>query len=120
MPSHNWSSDESAVCRRCGARRDWYTGITGERFRYSLPDGLGSLDTRPACGKGSESRRTRKMGRRAKVLARHRAGGPRLLSKEAHVRRERAEYAAVSHFQPVLPSGDSGPTSGPSGEPDAS
>lgn len=79
MPSHNWSSDKSAVCRRCSARRDHLT----DHFRYSLPDGLGTLDKRPACGKGTESRHSRKAGRRAKVLARSRAGSPRLLSKEA-------------------------------------
>lgn len=83
MASHNWTTPVSAACRRCGARRDWTLTVTGDGFRYSLPDGLGSLDKRPACGKGTESRRTRKTGRRAKVLARHRAGSPRLKSKEA-------------------------------------
>jgi hypothetical protein len=116
MPSHNWTTPESAVCRRCGARRDWHTGITGERFRYSLPDGLGSLDARPACGKGSESRRTRKMGRRAKVLARHRAGGPRLLSKEAALAKVGAVVRGLAGLAVPVP----GPTSSPSGEPDAS
>jgi len=79
MPSHKWSSKvHSSSCSRCGALRTVIPA--GKGWSYHFPDGLGSLEHRPPCSKTSESRRTRKMGRRSKVMARSRAGGPRLLS----------------------------------------
>jgi hypothetical protein len=101
MSVHNWNQPGSARCRRCGATRTLVLGqpkhpLTGHGdqtqenrsktippFDYRLGDGLGTLDRRPACGKGTESRHSRRAGRRAKVLARSRAGSPRLKSKEA-------------------------------------
>lgn len=97
MPSHNWKNTVPSRCARCGATRvavrpvgarAHFAGIeekarTLAPYDYSLPDGLGALGKRPACGKGTESRHARKAGRRAKVLARSRAGSPRLRTKEA-------------------------------------
>lgn len=94
MPSHKFESKtHSSSCSRCGAIRTAVPGGAG--WSYRLPDGLGSLERRPPCNRPSESRRTRKMGRRAKVMARHRAGGPRLLSKEALGRIAKAKAAAA-------------------------
>lgn len=77
MPSHKWSSKiHSSSCSRCGAIRDKVPA--GPGWSYRLPDGHGSIDNRPKCDRPTESRRTRKMGRRAKVLSRSRAGSPRL------------------------------------------
>ncbi len=83
MPAHKWSSKiHSSSCSRCGVIRTAMPVGTG--WSYRLPDGHGSLDTRPKCDRPAESRRTRKMGRRAKVLSRSRAGSPRLKpTKEA-------------------------------------
>ena len=85
MPSHNWKNTVPSRCARCGATR--VAARPFDRpvapYDYSLPDGLGALDKRPACGKGTESRHSRRAGRRAKVLARSRAGSPRLRTKEA-------------------------------------
>lgn len=90
MSSHNWKNTVPSRCARCGATRTTaplHGQISPARepsnFAYSLPDGLGALDKRPTCGKGTESRHSRRAGRRAKVLARSRAGSPRLRSKEA-------------------------------------
>ncbi len=105
MSAHNWVRDH---CRRCGATRAW--DWDAKRFTYNLGDGLGALSTRPACGKGKESRHSRRAGRRAKVLARSRAGSPRLLSREEKLRRlKAAEYQKnvfvdLSGFTPVPPS----------------
>ena len=77
MPAHHWSSKiHSSSCSRCGVvRTEWRTD---RAWAYRLPDGLGSLVARPPCTRPAESRRTRKMGRRSKVLSRSRAGGARL------------------------------------------
>lgn len=81
MPSHKWSSKvHSSSCSTCGVIRDAFR--TDRAWSYRFPDGLGSVDTRPPCTRPTESRRTRKMGRRRKVLSRSRAGGTRLRSKE--------------------------------------
>ena len=86
MPSHKWSSKiHSSSCSTCGVVRTAHrfidSGAKSElpvsHWSYRLPDGHGSLDTRPPCTRPAESRRTRKMGRRRKVLSRSRAGGPR-------------------------------------------
>lgn len=87
MPSHKWSSKiHSSSCSRCGAIRTAHRFLdSGQKsdlpvsfWSYRLPDGHGSIDNRPKCDRPTESRRTRKMGRRAKVLSRSRAGSPRL------------------------------------------
>jgi len=98
MPSHKWSSKiHSSSCSRCGAIRT--TMPLGTGWSYRLPDGLGSLGTRPPCTRPAESRRTRKMGRRAKVLSRSRAGGPRLRSKEYHARLAKAASGDAALFK---------------------
>lgn len=77
MPAHKWSSKiHSSSCSTCGVTRT--TMPAGPGWSYRLPDGHGSLDTRPPCTRPAESRRTRKMGRRRKALSRSRAGGARL------------------------------------------
>ncbi len=101
MSSHNWTTAASAACRRCGALR---LGSHDGPYVYSLPDGLGTLGKRPACGKGTESRHSRRAGRRAKVLARSRAGSPRLRTKEALALLARLfATAPASVAQPTAP-----------------
>lgn len=112
MPSHRWSSKiHSSSCSRCGVTRTAIPVFTGREeaptrtlWSYRLPDGYGSLEKRPLCNRASESRRTRKMGRRSKVMARSRAGGHRLISKEAQVKTYKMKITTAA-----LP--DPGPTS---------
>lgn len=98
MPVHKWSSKiHSSSCSTCGAVRT--TMPDGHGWSYHLPDGHGSLDTRPPCTRPAESRRTRKMGRRRKVLSRSRAGGARLRSKECAARLAKATSGDAALFK---------------------
>ena len=98
MPAHHWSSKiHSSSCSRCGAIRTKMPAGAG--WSYRLPDGFGSLVTRPKCDRASESRRTRKMGRRAKVLSRSRAGSPRLRSREYYARLAKATSGDAALFK---------------------
>ena len=120
MPKHNWNHPGTTTepgragrCLKCGAtraldpRRERFPvrsdqtedrGRENSLFEFRLPDGGASLSARPTCAGKGESRRSRKAGRRARVLAASRAGGPRLVSREA---KAREAARALASRQPV-------------------
>ena len=141
---HTWHRNR---CPKCGVtrhvppgpRRKYPKDVLGKEdrsrtespFRYRLPDGQADLDSRPTCAAKGTSRTARRNGRARKVIAASRAGGRRLLTKEAVARLEAIERLertraqlenapALLHGQPALPVEAPAPTSAPPEAPAAS
>jgi hypothetical protein len=113
---HTWHRNR---CPKCGVTRHVPPGPRREHpkdaagkedrsrtespFRYHLPDGKGDLDIRPGCAAKGASRTARRNGRARKVLAASRAGGTRLLSREAKAKFEALERARAARENASAP-----------------
>lgn len=116
---HTWHRNR---CPKCGVtrhvppgpRRESPKDASGKEdrsrtespFRYHLPDGKGDLDIRPKCAEKGTSRTARRNGRAAKVLSASRAGGTRLLSREAKAKFEAPERARAARENASAPGQD--------------